>query len=319
MQTKINEICILHPKMKSMFKAKFIFVFIFFSILACGPDDERPSAAALLDRGEESLVAQLEIEEFLSTHFYNYEDFQNPPVDFDFRIILDSLVGDNADKIALIDQVDFRTVVDRLEDDVTYKLYYLNAIQGQGDSPSFPDIAVVKYVGLDFELDSFDASTQPIAFDLSSVVNGFQDVITEFNTAGSFIQNPDGSTSFENFGVGAMFIPSGLGYFANPPNGIGLGAYDQLIFTFQLLETIQGDQDNDGIPSIFEDLDGNEQEESDDTDDDFIPNFADNDDDNDGILTSQEILDENGVRITDPALYPDVDNDGTPDYLDEDS
>ncbi len=319
MLTKITENCILQPKMKSMFKAKFIFVFLFISILACGTDDEDGNITPPRDRGEEALVGQLEIEEFLATHFYNYENFENPPAGFDFRIILDSIVGDNADKIALIDQVDSKMVVDRVEDDVTYKLYYLKVLQGEGDSPDFPDITIVKYEGMDPELELFDASIQPVAFDLTGVVNGFQDIMIEFNAAGSFVKNPDGSVSFEDFGVGAMFIPSGLGYFNNPPSSSNLPLYEQLIFTFQLLETVQGDQDNDGVPSIYEDLDGNGQEESDDTDEDFTPNYADADDDNDGVPTSQEILDEDGIRITDPALYPDADGDGTPDYLDEDS
>ena len=319
MLTKITENCILQPKMKPMFKAKFIFVFLFITIWACGSDDEDSNITPPRDRGEESIAAQLEIEDFLATHFYNYEDFQNPPAGFDFNIVIDSLVGDNVGKIALIDQVESKMVVDRLEDDVTYKLYYLKAVQGSGDSPDFPDITVVKYVGMKLDLEPFDSSSQPVAFDLTGVVNGFQDVAIELNSAGSFIKNPDGTTTFEDFGVGAMFIPSGLGYFNNPPTSSAIPLYEQLVFTFQLLETFQGDQDGDGVPSIYEDIDGNGQEENDDTDDDFTPNFADADDDNDGVPTSQEILDENGVRITDPALYPDVDGDGTPDYLDSDS
>lgn len=319
MLTKITENCILQPKMKPMFKAKIIFVFIFLSILSCGPDDEDPNVTPPRDRGEEALVAQAEIEDFLATHFYNYEDFENPPADFDFKIILDTIGGDNSDKTPLIDQVEFKTVNDRLEEDVSYKLYYLVALQGLGAPPEFPDIAIVNYEGMDIDKVPFDASVQPVAFDLTGVVNGFQDIAIEFNTAGSFVKNQDGTTSFEDYGVGAMFIPSGLGYFNTPPGGTDIAIYEQLIFTFQMLETVQGDQDGDGVPSIYEDLDNNGQEENDDTDDDFVPNYADSDDDNDGIPTSQEILDDNGNTITDPDLYPDVDNDGTPDYLDSDS
>ncbi len=318
MLTKITENCILQPKIKTMFKAKFIFVFLFISILSCGTDDDGDFVPAL-DRGEEAVTAQTEIEEFLSTHFYNYEEFQNPPAGFDFKVKIDSIAGDNSDKLPLLGQVSSKMVKDREDEDVTYKLYYLIAKQGLGDSPDFPDIAILKYEGLDFDLETFDASVQPVPFDLTAVVNGFQDVMTEFNSAGSFVSNPDGTTSFEDFGSGAMFLPSGLAYFNSPPSSSDLALYEQLIFTFELLETVQGDQDGDGVPSIYEDLDGNGQEENDDTDEDFIANYNDADDDNDGVPTSEEILDADGNTITDPALYPDVDNDGIPDYLDADS
>ncbi len=319
MITKIIENCILQPKMKSMFKVKYIIAFFFFTLLACSPDDDGTNLIAERDRGEEAIAGQLEIELFLETNTYNYEDFANPPADFDFKIVFSPLTGENSDKTPLIDFVDSKIVVDRFEEDVTYRLYFLVARQGLGDSPDFPDIAVVNFEGTDLDGVTFDASVVPIAFDLTTVVNGFQDIAEEFNASSSFETNADGTISFEDFGVGAMFIPSGLGFFASPPFNSGLNQYEQIVFTFQMLETIQGDQDNDGIPSIFEDIDDNGQEENDDSDDDLIPNFSDSDDDNDGVPTREEILDSNGNLITDPALYPDVDNDGTPDYLDSDS
>lgn len=319
MLTKITENCILHPKIATMFKVKYIFAFLFLTTLSCGPDDEDDSLVAILDRGEEALVAQAEIEEFLATHFYNYEDFTNPTADFDFKIIIGAIAGENADKTPLTEHVSSKIVKDRFDEDVEYKLYYLSAVEGAGDTPDFPDIAILNYEGLDLDLETFDGSNVPVAFDLTAVVNGFQDVMTEFKAADGLVENPDGTISFENFGVGAMFLPSGLAYFNNPPFSSSIDTYDQLIFTFQLFETIQGDQDNDGVPSIYEDDNDNGFEEDDDTDGDLTPNYLDSDDDNDGIPTSQEILDEDGVTITDPELYPDVDNDGTPDYLDADS
>ena len=38
-----------------------------------------------------------EIRDFLQTHFYNYEEFENPPMDFDFKIVFDTIAGDNSD------------------------------------------------------------------------------------------------------------------------------------------------------------------------------------------------------------------------------
>lgn len=338
---------------------------------SCGnsPDDG-PVAIPPRDRGEESVAAQMIIETYLQTHFYNYEDFQNPPADFDFKIVFDTIAGANANKIPLIDQVSSKTVQDRIEDNVTYTLYYLDVLEGEGETLNFPDIATIKYEGISvdertitdeddldgdgdtteeitiYPADIFDSSVVPIQFDLTQIVNGLQDALVEFKGATNVVSNPDGSLSFEEFGVGAVFIPSGLGYFQEPPPGSGIPLYAQLIFSFQVLEGEIGDQDNDGLLSIFEDLDGNMIEEDDDTDEDFVFNMFDNDDDNDGRPTADEIeTREVVVDAGDPApsletgevimfeevnfatgqrtfyiaKLPDEDGDGVKDYLDSDS
>lgn len=297
---------------------KYLLLFLTVISISCGNDDEVQSVQ-IRDRSEEAIIAQEDIEAFLQTHFYNYEDFQNPPEGFNFDIIIDSIAGDNANKIPLIEQVSFKTVKDRQEEDLTYKLYYLKVIEGVGDSPEFPDIAIVSYEGRLFNGQLFDSSTVPISFDLTNVIDGFQDGLIEFNGAGEIIKNNDGTLSFEGFGVGAVFIPSGIGYFNIPPEGTGISSYEQIYFTFKMFEADKGDQDNDGVLSIYEDRNSDRLEENDDTDGDGLPNFADNDDDGDGTLTIDEIRDENGNVITDPALFPDADGDGTPDYLDSDN
>ena len=79
------------------------------------------------------------------------------------------------------------------------------------------------------------------------------------------------------------------------------------------------DDDNDGILSIDEDINGNGDLTDDDTDGDTIPNYLDQDDDNDNVLTSLELDTENADGDDDPFTNPlDTDNDGTPDYLDDD-
>ena len=73
-----------------------------------------------------------------------------------------------------------------------------------------------------------------------------------------------------------------------------------------------GDDDEDGIPNVYEDFNGDgELNELDDPDGDGIPNYLDNDDDGDGVLTIEEAKDENGIPI-------DSDGDGLVDYLDRD-
>jgi len=226
--------------------------------------------------------------------------------------------------IILINQVTSKTAVDRVAEGVTYDLYYLNVEQGGGkESPNFPDIITLTYEGIyiNKEISTipytklFDGSVVPVSFDLTAVVNGFQDVMTEFNIAEDIIINSDGTLEAVNPGIGAMFIPSGLGYYVNPPAGSEVPIYAQLIFTFSLYDVTEGDQDNDGVPSIIEDLNNNQLEEDDDTDEDGLPNYFDADDDNDGRPTSDEIEIDADGNIT----FPDTDGDGIVDYLDSDS
>ncbi|WP_195871800.1 hypothetical protein [Winogradskyella marina] len=76
------------------------------------------------------------------------------------------------------------------------------------------------------------------------------------------------------------------------------------------------DDDNDGIPSIFEYGPGG-LENPQDSDGDGIPDYLDEDDDNDNVRTRDEI--DNSDGDDDPTTNPlDTDGDGIPDYLDED-
>jgi len=77
------------------------------------------------------------------------------------------------------------------------------------------------------------------------------------------------------------------------------------------------DDDNDGVPSVFEDLNGNGNYDDDHSDDDDIPDYLDEDDDGDNVKTSNEI--DNSDGDNDPTTNPmDTDGDGTYDYLDDD-
>jgi len=81
-------------------------------------------------------------------------------------------------------------------------------------------------------------------------------------------------------------------------------------------ETTYIDDDEDGIPSELEDINGNGDLEDDDTDGDGIPNYKDNDDDGDNVKTSLEKPDPDGDGLIDDAQ--DTDGDSIPDYLDTD-
>ena len=76
------------------------------------------------------------------------------------------------------------------------------------------------------------------------------------------------------------------------------------------------EDDNDGIPAELEDINGNGNLEDDDTDADGIPNYLDQDDDGDNVLTTSENPNYSATDLLVNAQ--DSDGDGTPDYLDMD-
>ncbi len=289
---------------------------------ACPNDDDgTPDAIPFRDRGEQSIADDITIREYLETHFYNYEDFETPPADFNYEIVFDTISGENADKIPLIDQVVPKTY-DRF--DTSNTLYILTAREGVGSSPTFADSTLVNYRGVNLGGPVFDGSSNPIWFNLPATIDGFANGISEAKAGsglttdddGNIVLNDDGTPVFnDDFGVGAIFIPSGLGYFAEPPNS-DIGIYSSLVFTFSLYESKVTDHDGDGIISLNEDVDGNGFlfDDIDNTDDDSLSNFRDADDDNDGVTTRLETQRENDVFI---GLI-DTDGDGTPDHLDND-
>lgn len=302
-----------------MTKIRYVFAVlmtVFLVVVGCKKDDDGlPAPPPPRDRGEEAARAQQEIEEFLSNHFYNYEDFEADPENF--KIKFDSITGDNSSKTPLIEQVKFKEVKDVFDPSVTYKLYYLVVREGEGERPHFSDYTTNTYVGMRLTLEEFDSTVQPIRLSLvdgkteQGIIRGLQQALIEFKGAANIIENPDGTLTFEDYGIGAVFIPSGLGYYQYPPTGI-IKSYDQIIFTFELFASEVADHDGDGIPSYMEDLNGNQYLMDDDTDGDGMPNYLDEDDDGDGRLTKDEII----VHPDGTIEFPDTNGNGIPDYLD---
>ncbi len=283
-------------------------------LLSCSSDDD--SADIVVRDAQEVYDENLaEINSFLQTHFYNQEEFQNTPAGEDFNIVFDTIAGSNADCTPLSQQVTTRTL---RRGDIDYTIYVLNVRQGLGDrQPTFADSTLVSYRGTLLNGSEFDNSNNSIWFNLPATIDGFAEGISGFNDATDIIPNPDGTISYRNGGIGAIFMPSGVAYFNRPPT-FDIPEYAPLIFTFQLRRAKVTDHDGDGILSIYEDLnddkDLNSPQSVDDTDRDGSPNYVDADDDNDGIPTRDENADPNGDGNPEDAL--DTDGDGIPDYLD---
>lgn len=272
------------------------------------------------------------LKEYLSTHYYNYAEFENPTAEFDYQIRFDTITDANRGSvIALIDQVETRQYD---FEDVPHTLYVLVVREGVGEQVKLGHGVLFDYEGSLLTGNVFDQSFTPSygatlsvavssSFELvgrGAYVEGFNRLLAELKTGTGYVDNPDGTITWnQDYGIGAAFMPSGLAYF-NAAQG-GIPAYSPLIFKIDTYAVEDVDQDRilqgtqsftlpDTVPSHLEDVDGDGDPRNDDTDGDGIPNFADPDDDEDGVLTEFE-YDKDGDGIPD-----DYNNDGTPDYLD---
>lgn len=111
---------------------------------------------------------------------------------------------------------------------------------------------------------------------------------------------------------------SGTDLFCNdiPPSDINIINDYVSTNTDALISTTLTEDDNDGVPAALEDINGDGNLDNDDTDGDGLPNYLDEDDDGDNVLTKNEKPDPN----TDGNLSDaqDTDADTIPDYLDDD-
>lgn len=293
---------------------KFLFLPVFAAVflISCEKDDEggtEPDPPR--DRGEQEIDDQAALDAYLDTHFYNYEDFENPPADFNYRIVIDTINAANADKTPLSQSPLLETKSFTYQE-VDYTFYLLKVREGAENQyqPKFSDSTYVAYNGALLDRTTFDSSIYPIWFDLTLTIPGFSQSLTEFRGASGFEVQPDNTIKWNNdYGIGAVFLPSGLGYFSNPQGSIP--PYSPLVFTFNLYGANEADHDYDGIPSWNEDINEDELVNNDDTDGNFVPNFMDTDDDGDFIPTKEEINED--------GSFKDSDNDGVPDHLDSDS
>lgn len=298
-----------------MLRPKYFFQWALFSVFAlmvfaCNQEDVQ--SVEIRDVQTQFQTDDTDLLAFLQSHFYNYADFEAAPDDYSLRIQIDTLAGDNANSTPLIDQVKSKQIQITNSDGevIDHTLYYLVVREGKGQQPTEVDSTYVRYTGRLLSGAVFDNRELPVWFNLPDLVPGFREGIPEFRS-GSFSENSDGTFSFFDYGQGALFMPSGLGYFSTAqPN---IPAYSPLAFTFSLFTMKATDHDGDTVPSAEEDINQDGNPFNDDTDGDGVANMYDSDDDGDGVLTKDEIdLDQNGV----PG---DSDGDGIPNYLDSDS
>lgn len=281
---------------------------IFFS---CKKDDTNITNIPLEDLSQQYTLENDSIIQFMKSHFFNYDDFNDLSPNDSPEIVFDSIIGDNLDKTPIYDQVSTLQISVKDADDnlVNHNLYYHIIREGIGENPTVADSVFVSYKGLLLDGVSFDTRKNPIWMEAKNLIRGFQEFLPLLSK-GDVRVNNNGTYEFFNFGIGFAIFPSGLGYFQS--GSISIPAYSPLIFKVNMMTLNRTDHDNDSVLTIIEDLNGDHDFNNDDTDSDNIPNFLDDDDDGDGVLTINEYdLNKDGIP-------DDTDGDGIPDYIDLD-
>jgi hypothetical protein len=289
-------------------------------IISCKKDDDNNDIETVppRDRGEQAIDDDEAILAYLQTHFYNADDFQNPAANFNYSVNFDTIAGDNANKTPIMDS-DLLTTKTVRKDSIDYSIYILKIREGAGDKPTFADSTFQNYKGELLNRNLFDNTANPVWFDHPGTLSqgnpgiavvALTHAMLEFGEASGFSINEDNTVNWDNdFGIGAVFLPSGLGYFNSSPSGIP--AYSPLIFSFQLYGVNEADHDQDGIPSYMEDLDGDGILYN-DINSRGTPNYLNADDDADGTPTREEII----INEDGSIQFPDRNGNGIPNYLD---
>ena len=315
-------------------KLYILLISILFVGFSCGDDGEdNVTVVEEADRTEQQAIDNDSLVGYLQTHYINEILLTNNSfISFD-----DIEINELPENGELPDPDQNTLLIDLIETytttyfDVEYEYYVLKINQGGSEtSPNFSDKVRVSYQGSLMDDTVFDSSISPVDFDLTSTIAGWGRVLPEFNNAEDFIINSDGTVTYNNPGIGIMFLPSGLGYFSAAAGTVPV--YSNLIFKFKVYQSEFNDHDFDNVPSHFEDTNGNYDLTDDNSDDDDFADFIDSDDDNDGTLTIDEDLEPdsdltvdrdgdgdptNDIGDGDPT-NDDTDGDGIPNYLDPD-
>lgn len=295
--------------MNNILKILFVFVFCV-GIASCSGSDDT-AATPLRDYATQYAADLDSIDEFIDTHYLTY--------DADYNVVFKDLeIGHSSIRTDTAFELKDTTVS---EDGINYKIYFIKFREGDavnGKRPTQVDSVHIAYRGVRLTNDQFDGATNPVWFGLQDVITGWSHIIPNFKTGTYITTSGPNPITFNDFGAGIMFLPSGLAYYNNSAGSIP--SYSPIIFSFKLYELRYRDHDRDGIlskderwlssnassdpldllspnnvkfrwrenPFLGYDFDGDGDVEIYDTDGDGIPNMLDIDDDGDGYQTKFE-------------------------------
>jgi FKBP-type peptidyl-prolyl cis-trans isomerase FkpA len=334
-----------------MNKFKFYFIFIITTVVlfSCTKNDTTTTipVTPLRDYQTQYNLDNTDIEDYLKTNYITVIDNAGMPDDQDVTIAK----LDATNTVSIWDQKKYALIPRPVQlHGITYTLYYLVLREGTGESPMNTDGVLAAYSGSylsrtvatttvpsTLTTTEFETVRNPQSFsDLFTFIKAWGEIFPQFKT-GSATSNTDGTISYKDFGAGLIFIPSGLGYYQEPPPKSSIPTYAPLVFSFKLYAVKRLDHEfiieydasgrpikyviiPDGVFDYQEDLDRNKYTYdyrdnvlyptkpidailyADDTDRDGIPDFLDVDDDGDEYSTKLEI--SKGTNPLDKNSHP---------------
>jgi len=268
------------------------FIFLVTSLASCSKSDtyvEPPH-----DYKVQYVADSIALVNYMKTHYMTVT--QNPSGNDHLNVAI-AAIPEGGTQTPIWSQTTFPLQARTLyKHSITYTFWYISLQQGTNNKPCNVDSVLTSYKGELLDGTVFDSNAYPQTyFNLKSTIVGWSEIMPQFKT-GTYTANTDGSITYNNFGAGVMFVPSGLAYFNGATTTIP--QYSPLVFSFKLLEVYRNDDDFDKVPSYLEDIDGDGYVRvldtgvinPDDTDGDGTPDYLDVDDDNDTFLTRTELL-----------------------------
>jgi FKBP-type peptidyl-prolyl cis-trans isomerase FkpA len=270
--------------MKNIFK--LLLAVVFCIALASCTGTDTPTSIPLRDYATQYAADLDSIDDYIDTHYITVD-----PANFDVSFT-EIPTGGSQQSIRTQTQYPLKdTTV--TEDGINYKIYFIKFREGTEKRPTAVDSIYVSYRGIQLTDVQFDNAQNPIWLTMQGVITGWSHMFQNFHTGTYTPSSGPNPTSFNNFGAGIIFLPSGLAYYENAAGSVP--SYTPIIFSFKFYQLKYRDQDLDGILSKDERVygpnpltDWKNNPVNYDSDGDGTANLYDIDDDGDTFLTKVE-------------------------------
>jgi len=200
---------------------------VFATLIACKKDEEETITPA-----EQSLVDDENLIEYMKTH--ELKDFHVGEMKDNIDWVIEEIAEDAPEGTVTLYDVMSENVIEVVENDVVYKMYYFNINPtAEGGTPAEKDSVFVDYKLFSLYNAQYDSSPlfNPTIFQLDKVILGWQLGMQKINRgikSDPFPANYDVDPyreNIENPGKAIFLIPSGLAYGTNsagsiPPNQV---------------------------------------------------------------------------------------------------